>query len=336
MRDTEGEQLVTGKRFLSILPGVALAATLAACGSSSSGGSAAGTPTTSPTTPTSASSAAASGSLTVASAAFTESNVLAQMYADLLKKAGFTVDLKKVESSEVFQSSLNKGTIAVVPEYAATYADSLQTLVTGTQNPTAASPSLSVTLAHLKKWENKLGLTNLTPAQAVDQNAFAVTKAFATAHHLTTLSQLGASGIAVKLAAPAECSSRPFCEPGLKKIYHINITGLTPLDFDSLPLKQAVKSGSDQLGEVATTDATLSQLGLVTLTDDKHLQNADYLIPIVNAKQLAAHPQIATALNPLAAVLTTADLGTLDNEVDGERMTVQDVAQQYLTSKGLL
>jgi glycine betaine/choline ABC-type transport system substrate-binding protein len=38
----------------------------------------------------------------------------------------------------------------------------------------------------------------------------------------------------------------------------------------------------------------------------------------------------------LAAVLTTKDLGTLDNQVDGERMTVQDVAQQYLTSKGLM
>jgi osmoprotectant transport system substrate-binding protein len=324
---------MTSRRILSVLPIVALAATLSACGSSSSGGSpSSGTSSA----PTSSAPAGASGSLTVGAAGFTESNVLAQMYADLLQKAGFTVHLKQVSSSEIFQSSLEKGKIAVVPEYAATYADSLQTLVTGTQNPTAANPSLSVTLQHLKKWETKRGLTNLTPAQAVDQNAFAVTKAFATAHHLTTLSQLGQSKLPVKLAAPAECSSRPFCEPGLKKTYHINVTGLTPLDFDSLPLKQAVKSGKDQLGEVATTDATLGQLGLVTLTDDKHLQNADYLIPIVNAKQLAAHPQIATALNPLAAVLTTADLGTLDNDIDGERMTVTDVAKAFLTSKGLL
>jgi osmoprotectant transport system substrate-binding protein len=326
---------MTVKRALSIVAAIALATVVAACGSSSSGS----TPpagSTSPSAPSSSAPAAASGTLTVASAAFTESNILAQMYADLLQKAGFTVHLKQVESSEVFQKSLDNGTVAVVPEYAATYADSLQTMVTGTQTPDAASPSLSVTLRHLSKWEKKLGLTNLKPAQAVDQNAFAVTKAFATAHHLTTLSQLGASGLPVKLAAPAECSSRPFCEPGLKNTYHINITGLTPLDFDSLQLKQAVKSGKDQLGEVATTDATLGQLGLVTLTDDKHLQNADYLIPIVNSKQLAAHPQIATALNPLAAVLTTAELGTLDNEVDGERMTVQDVAQQFLTSKGLL
>jgi osmoprotectant transport system substrate-binding protein len=108
------------------------------------------------------------------------------------------------------------------------------------------------------------------------------------------------------------------------------------LDFDSLPLKQAIKSDKVQLGEVSTTDATLSALGLVTLTDDKHLQNADYLVPIVNKSQLSSHPQIATALNPLAAILTTADLGKLDNQVDGQRQTVQDVAKAYLTSKGLL
>jgi osmoprotectant transport system substrate-binding protein len=258
------------------------------------------------------------------------------MYADLLQKAGFNVSTKQVASSEVFQNALQKGQIAVVPNYAATYADILQTLETGTQNPNAASPSLATTLAHLKPLEAKVGLTNLTPSNAVDQNAFAVTQAFATAHHLKTMSDLGKSGIAVKLAAPAECSSRPFCEPGLKHVYGIKITGLTPLDFDSLQLKQAVKSGKDQLGEVSTTDATLGQLGLVVLTDDKHLQNADYLLPIVNKAQLAAHPQIATALNPLAHVLTTKDLGNLDNQVDGERMTVQQVAQQYLQSKGLL
>jgi osmoprotectant transport system substrate-binding protein len=316
------------RRFLSILPAAAIAVTLSACGSSSSGGT--------PAANNSSSGGGASGSLTVGAAGFTESNVLAQMYADLLQKAGFTVNVKQVSSSEIFQSSLEKGKIAVVPEYAATYADSLQTLVTGTQTPNAASPSLATTLKHLKKYETKRGLTNLTPSQAVDQNAFAVTKSFAAAHNLTTLSSLGASGLSVKLGAPAECATRPFCEPGLEHTYGIKISGLTPLDFDSPQVKQAIKSNKVQIGEVSTTDATLGQLGLQVLTDDKHLQNADYLLPIVNAKQLQDHPQIATALNPLASVLTTADLGKLDNEIDGERMTVEDVAKNYLTAKGLL
>src|SRR4051794_17810820 len=238
--------MMRSRRFATIsISSVALAATLAACGGGSSGGS----------TPTGGGSSGggATGSLTVGAAGFTESNLLAQMYADLLQKAGFTVHVKTVSSQEIFQSSLEKGTIAVVPEYAATYANSLQTEVTGTQSPTAASPDLQTTLTNLQKYATKKGLAHLDAANAVDQNAFAVTKTFATQHHLTTLSDLGKSGIVVKLAAPAECSSRPFCKPGLEKTYGIKIGSLLPLTYDSVPLKQAVKSGKVQLGEVATT-----------------------------------------------------------------------------------
>jgi osmoprotectant transport system substrate-binding protein len=317
------------RRFATSLSVVGLVAVLAACGGSSSGGS-------SPTGGTSSTPSTASGNLTVGAAGFTESNVLAQMYADLLQKAGFTVNVKTVASSEIFQSSLEKGAIAVVPEYAATYADSLQTLVTGTQAPTAASPDLQTTMTNLKKYGDKRGLTALDPAQAVDQNAFAVTKDFASKNNLTTLSDLGKAGLSIKLAAPAECSTRPFCKPGLETTYGIKISSILPLAFDSLPLKQAIKSGKVDMGEVSTTDATLDQLGLVVLTDDKHLQNADNLVPIVNSKLLQQHPEIATAINPLAQVLTTADLGALDNQIDGQRQTVQDVTKNYLTSKGLL
>ena len=314
------------RRLLTSLPALALAGVLAACGGSSSGG----------TPSTSGSSGGASGSLTVGAAGFTESNVLAQMYADLLEKAGFTVNVKKVESQEIFQSALEKGTIAVVPEYAATYANAMETEVTGNTSPTSASPDLQQTLTNLEKYLKKKGLAHLDPANAVDQNAFAVSKSFATQHHLTTLSDLGKSGMSVTLAATPECPQRPFCQPGLKKTYKIKVSKLLPLGFDSLQVKQAVKSNKAQLGLVATTDATLSQFGLVILTDDKHLQNADNLIPIVNAQLLQQHPQIADAINPLASVLTTADLATLNNQVDGQRQTVQDVAKSYLTSKGLL
>ena len=315
------------RRILTLLPALSLAAILAACGGSSSGG---------PTPETSSSAGGASGSLTVGAAGFTESNLLAQMYADLLENAGFDVNVKKVASQEIFQSSLEKGSIAVVPEYAATYANSLETLVTGTDAPTAASPDLQKTLSNMETYLDKRGLTHLDPADAVDQNAFAVTQDFADEHSLTTLSDLGDAGVTVKLAATAECPDRPFCQPGLEKTYGIKISDILPLGFDSLPTKQAVKNGKAQLGLVATTDATLADFGLVILTDDKHLQNADNLIPIVNKDVLDQHPEIADAINPLASVLSTEDLADLNNQVDGERKTVEEVAQSYLESKGLL
>ena len=316
------------RRLLTSLSALALAGVLAACGGSSSGGT--------PSGGNSSSSGGASGSLTVGAAGFTESNVLAHMYADLLIKAGFTVNVKTVSSQEIFQSSLENGQIAVVPEYAATYANSMETEVTGNKSPTSASPDLQTTLTNLEKFLKQKGLVHLDPANAVDQNAFAVSKTFASQHHLTTLTDLGKTGMSVTLAATPECPQRPFCQPGLEHTYKIKISKILPLGFDSIEVKNAVKQGKAQLGLVATTDATLSQFGLVILTDDQHLQNADNLIPIVNAKALQQHPQIADAINPLASVLTTADLATLNNQVDGERKTAQEVARTYLTSKGLL
>ena len=258
------------------------------------------------------------------------------MYSLLLKKAGFTAPVTDVSSSEIFQSSLERGTIDVVPEYVATYADQLNTIINGASAPSVASPSLPTSLAHLTTLAQQKGLSVLTPAQAVDQNAFAVTKTFATSHNLTTLSDLGASNIQVTVAAGAECKTRPFCKPGLEHTYGIKVKKIDPLGVDTTQSKTAVKSGKDQLALVLTTDATVPDFNLVVLTDDKHLQNADYLIPIVNTAALTAHPQITAALNPLASVLTTDDLGQLDKKVDSLRQQPADVAKTYLQSKGLI
>jgi osmoprotectant transport system substrate-binding protein len=122
----------------------------------------------------------------------------------------------------------------------------------------------------------------------------------------------------------------------LEKTYGIKVKGVDKLGVDTIQAKKAVQDGKDQLVLVLTTDGTLADFNLVALTDDKHLQNADYLVPVVNAKSLAAHPQIETALDKLSSVLTTSDLAQLNKKVDVERQTAADVAKAYLTSKGLI
>ena len=139
----------------------------------------------------------------------------------------------------------------------------------------------------------------------------------------------------MKLAAGDECSDRPFCEPGLKKTYGIDVTGIDPKGVGTAQSKQAVKDGVDQLVLTTTTDATLDDFGLVLLTDDKKLQNADYVLPVVNAEH-AGSPAVAAALDKLNKVLTTADLTQLDKDVDGKREQASDVATTYLKSKGLI
>jgi osmoprotectant transport system substrate-binding protein len=189
-------------------------------------------------------------------------------------------------------------------------------------------------LAALRPLASGRGLTVLEPAQAVDQNAFAASRSYARQHNLQTLSDLGASGLTVRIAAGSECATRPFCKPGLEKTYGIKISDeIVRTGVGTAQTKAAVRDGAAELGLVLTTDATVTDYDLVVLTDDKLLQNADNVVPIVTTKSLT--PEISAALNRLAPVLTTADLAALNKKVDAQRQRPSDVARQYLEDKGL-
>ncbi|WP_262056919.1 ABC transporter substrate-binding protein [Streptomyces sp. STR69] len=273
--------------------------------------------------------------LAIGSAGFTESDLLAQMYALLLKRAGYRTSLLTVANRELYEPALESGQIDVVPEYAATFADWLNAKTNGPDAPAVGSPDLATTMKPLRQLATPRGLTVLGPGKAVDQNAFAVARSYAREHHLKTLSDLGSSGLKVRLAAGDECVQRPYCEPGLKKTYGIDITAVDPKGVGTTQAKSAVQSGQDQLVLTTTTDATLDDFGLVLLTDDKHLQNADYVVPVVNRSR-AGSPGVTKALGKLNGVLTTADLASMNQQVDSWRRLAQDVARVYLKEKGLL
>ncbi|MFI5806171.1 ABC transporter substrate-binding protein [Streptomyces sp. NPDC051561] len=273
--------------------------------------------------------------LTIGSAGFTESDVLAQMYALLLDRAGYSTTILSVTNRELYEPALESGQIDVVPEYAATFADWLNAKKNGPNATPVGSPDLDATMTALRKLAVPRGLTVLDPGRAVDQNAFAVTAAYARQHQLGTLTDLGKSGLPVRLAAGDECVQRPYCEPGLKKTYGIDITAVDPKGVGTTPAKQAVQSGQDQMVLTTTTDATLDAFGLVLLADDKHLQNADYIVPVVNRAQ-AGSPGVIKALGKLNTVLTTQDLASLNQQVDSWRRLPQDVARAYLESKRLI
>ncbi|MEU0780991.1 ABC transporter substrate-binding protein [Streptomyces sp. NPDC006173] len=276
-----------------------------------------------------------SKNLTVGSAGFTESDLLAQMYSLLLEQAGYKTSMLTVANRELYEPALESGQIDVVAEYAATFADWLNAKTNGADAPPVGSPDLDATMTALRKLATPRGLTVLDPGRAVDQNAFAVTKEYAREHHLKTLSDLGRSGLEVRLAAGDECVERPYCEPGLRKTYGIDITGVDPKGVGTTQAKKAVQNGQDQMVLTTTTDATLDEFGLVLLADDKHLQNADYLVPVVNRAR-AGGAGTTKALDQLNEVLTTADLATMNEQVDSWRRLPEDVARTYLKDKGLL
>ena len=72
------------------------------------------------------------------------------------------------------------------------------------------------------------------------------------------------------------------------------------------------------------------------LEDDKKLQLADNVAPIVRNDILQRAPDARGFLNSVSRVLTTADLTDLNKQVGNDRKDPKDVAAAYLRSKNLI
>jgi osmoprotectant transport system substrate-binding protein len=200
------------------------------------------------------------GKLTVGAANFSESATLGQLYSIVLTAAGYTAKVQQIGNRELYEPALEKGDIDVVPEYAATLATFLSGKVGGKNAKDPSSPDLNATMTNLKALGEKSGLVFGTPSTAQDQNAFAVTTAFADKYGVKTLSDLAAkcSGAATVLGGPAECPQRPKCQAGLVSTYNFQAGKFSSLDAGGPLTKTGLKQGTISVGLVFSSDGALA------------------------------------------------------------------------------
>ena len=327
-------------RRLPMAAGATLALfALAACGSGSSGGSSTAASTASSAAPATSSAApVAKGKVVIGTFDFNESKILANLYSLALIKAGYTTEVKTVGAREITEPALEKGSsdggVDVVPEYLATFTEFLNGKKNGKTAAAVASGDVDKTLAAGQALAQGYGISLLTPSAATDENAFAVTKKFATANNLTTLSDLAGYKGDLILGGPTECPTRPFCQPGLESTYGLKFKSFKPLDAGGALTKSAIAQGKVTIGLVFSSDGGISALGLQVLTDDKHLQNADNVVAAVNSKE-ASDADLTAALNSVDAALTTDDLIALNKLADVDRKDAAAVAKTFAASKGI-
>jgi osmoprotectant transport system substrate-binding protein len=267
--------------------------------------------------------ATSKGTITVAGAAFAENSILAEIYGQALAHDGYTVNYKlNLGPREVIVPALKAGQVDLYPGYAATDLE-FYNLKKG-----EATGDAVATTAKLNTYLQPLALVALTPSAAVDQNAFAVTKDFATKNNLTKLSDLAPIGGQLVLGAGPECPTRPYCKPGLESVYGIHFKDFKALDSDGPLTRAAFKNGTIQVGLVFSSDGDLNANGLVVLQDDKHLEAADNVVPIL--RSAVASDEVKRLLNAIDAKLTTADLVTMNQQVSLLHQDADAVAKAYL------
>ena len=268
--------------------------------------------------------------VTVGSFDFAENELLAELYSQALEAGGFDVRRAfNLGPREFVSPALARGLVDVVPEYAGT---ALAFLSLGGAQP---GPDVAATHADLVSTVAVGGLTALAPAPAQDVNTFVVTRRIADRVNVRTLSELAAAAPQLVFGGPPECPSRPFCLAGLERVYGLRFKEVVALDAGGPLTRQALRDGGVDVALLFSTDPAIGAEGFIELADDRRLQPADNVTPIVRREVVArAGPRLPQALDSVSGRLSTGELRAMNAEVAGGA-AVPTVAAAWLRAQGL-
>jgi osmoprotectant transport system substrate-binding protein len=312
---------MTIKRSLAALGLTITTLVLAACGG---GGTA--DPLGSSSAPPTGSSGGGGTPIVVGAANFTESQVLAEVYAQALKAKGLDASTKPpIGSREVYLKALQDNSIQIVPEYTGNlllFVDKSATATTQEELATALPKALQPDNLKIGK-----------VSAAADQDVYVVTKEFSAKNNLTSLADLKNVSQNVVLGGPSELAQRAYGPQGLKGVYGATLKQFKPYDSPAVKTKDLL-DGKIQMGEYFTTESAIVDNGFVPLADPQSMILPQNVVPLMRG-DVADNPQVKAALDPVQAALTTEELTALNKQVDVDKMDPNEVASAWLKSKNL-
>lgn len=265
---------------------------------------------------------AAGGPIVVGSADFSESVVLAEIYAGALKAKGINASTKtNIGSREIYLKALQDGSIQVVPEYTGALALFFDKNFSET-DPDKVFAALQQVLPE--------GLAVLAKSTAEDNDSMVTTKKIADELQVSTIEGLKPKASMLTLGAPPEFKMRAQGIPGLEKDYGVVFGKFIPLKGQALV--QALKNGQVDVANIFSTDPAIAVNGFVTLEDTKRLFGSQNVVPLVVKSEAE---RLAPILDPVSKALTTEKLTALLQQTDIEKKDPAAVAADFLKAEGL-
>ena len=262
-----------------------------------------------------------SETIVVGSQAYYSNEIIAEIYAQALEDAGFTVERQfSIGQRDAYLPSLENGEVDLFPEYTGN-------LLQFYDEATTATTSDDVYAALQEALPE--GLEVLDQSSATDQDSYNVTAAFAQEHGLASLADLASVPVPLTLGGPPELEERPYGPAGLQEKYGVTVgfsaTGDTTVE-DLL-------AGTVNIANVYSADPRIQTEDLVTLEDPEGLFLASNVVPLVNAD---VADEIADVINAISAMLTPEGLVALNVQSTVDQLSSADIATQWLTDNGLL
>src|SRR5690606_29564162 len=235
----------------------------------------------------------ASDTIVIGSQAYYSNEIIAEIYAQALENAGFTVERNfNIGQRDAYIPAIESGSIDLFPEYTGNL---LQFYAPDT-TATASDDVYAELQGALPD-----GLTVLDQSPATDQDSYNVTKAFADQYGLESIGDLASVDVPVVLGGAPELEQRPYGPSGLQDTYGVTVqfqaTGDTTVED--------LVAGTINLADVYSADPRIQTDDLVTLDDPEGLFLASNVVPLVNVD---IADEIADVINAVSAKLTPEGL----------------------------
>ena len=266
-----------------------------------------------------------STTLVVGSQDYYSNEIIAELYAQALEGAGYTIDRQlRIGQREVYLPEIEAGSIDLFPEYTGPL---LQVWADAPEERQSDEVYAALTEAAPE------GITILDQAPATDQDSYVVTREFAEANDLTTVADLANVETPLTMGANSEAESRPNGPQGLADVYGIEV-GFTPIEDGGGPLTiRALQDGDIQLAIVYTADPTIAENDLVVLEDTEGLFLASNVVPVASDR---VDEEAQTVINEISAALTSDELIELNRRSTVEQSPAADIAAAWLEEQGLV
>ena len=297
---------------LALATGAALVGALALAGCSSSNPL---------DTPSDDSAGGDSDTIVIGSQAYFSHEIIAEIYAQALENAGYTVDREfNIGQRDAYMPDVESGEIDLFPEYTGNLLQYFDDSADAT-SPDDVYAALQDALPD--------GLTALDYAEASDQDTYTVTTEFAEANDLTTIADLADVDGTVTLGGAPELEQRPYGPAGAKDVYGVDLafsaTGDTTFD--------ALLADEIQVADIYSADPRFQTEDIVALEDPESLILASNVVPIASSD---VADEIADVINGISAELSVDDLVAMGVQSTVDQKSPEDIATAWLTDKGLI
>jgi len=267
----------------------------------------------------------------VGSKTFTEALLLGEMTYLYLQRLGYPVqDKTDLGEIDVIRPALLSGQISCYWEYNNTVAMTVMKL--------PASNNSEQVFQQVKAYDAKNGIDWLDQAPMNDTYGYMVRADIAQKYNLKTMSDLFkavAGGAPIRFVSNQEYDNRADGFPYVMKAYGTYPKKLI-IDASTNVGYEALKDNQADAGVAFTTDARVKAYNLVILQDDKNIFPVYNPSPLFRQDIITAYPQIPAQMLKLSSILDTATILGLNEKVDVEKQSVNQVARDFLTQQGLI